>query len=665
MTAALLFTFQAAFQVAFAQNIYSKGDSTAIYKLLEKADEVTDVNVDSAMFYARSALKMSKQKGMKRGEGWALLKIGDLKKYINSKDSVEVLNLAGLKIASQLKDDFMQALGHFQLGQFYMFESRFKESEDNYKKSLQVKFEKDQSDYTSMVYSDLGMLRNRQGKFEEQVEWLLKAKRLGDKLNDPSIAAMALSNLAIANNTLGNNREAVENLRESISLRLKIGNLIGLANNYNSLARMLQKDSLAAAIRYQKLGMYYAEQTKVKAWIATSHSTLSNLLTQQGKTAEAFEHEKKGIQLFMEAGDLNQVAYRSIGAGKLAAMLGNDKHALRFFQNAEDISTRIKARANLRDVFLTRSFFYRDRKDFPKAYQNLTQYTAYKDSLMRETTQSNIAELQLKYETEKKDREIALLNTERKVRLLETEKQLKNQRLMRNGIIGATCFLLLITGILFNRYQLKKRLEQQQAIINFRNDVARDLHDDIGSTLTSIKILSEVSHSNLVKDQVKAGSYLKKITEQSTHMQQEMSDIVWAIKPDNDKLANMLVRMREFVSHTLEPKNIRAEFVIDELVLSSSLDMQQRRDFFLIFKEAINNAAKYSDATTVKILLQKLNENIMLTISDNGTGFEMETETSSNGLKNMRSRAAGLAGTCEITSANGSGTTIELKIPAG
>ena len=77
-------------------------------------------------------------------------------------------------------------------------------------------------------------------------------------------------------------------------------------------------------------------------------------------------------------------------------------------------------------------------------------------------------------------------------------------------------------------------------------------------------------------------------------MQQGMSDIVWAIKPDNDKLENMLVRMREFASHTLEPKNIETVFVTDEAVLSQSLNMQQRRDFFLIFKEAINNSIKYA-----------------------------------------------------------------------
>src|SRR5688572_30035817 len=168
-------------------------------------------------------------------------------------------------------------------------------------------------------------------------------------------------------------------------------------------------------------------------------------------------------------------------------------------------------------------------------------------------------------------------------------------------MIGGIVLFIILGLVLFNRYQLKKKLQQQNELLAVRNNIAKDLHDEIGSTLTSIKILSEVSQSNLQKDQLKTSNLLNKITEQSSQMQQGMSDIVWAIKPDNDKLENMLVRMRGYSSHTLESKNIEALFHVDENVLSQSLDMQQRRDFFLIFKEAVNNAAKYSQATKVEI----------------------------------------------------------------
>jgi signal transduction histidine kinase len=147
-------------------------------------------------------------------------------------------------------------------------------------------------------------------------------------------------------------------------------------------------------------------------------------------------------------------------------------------------------------------------------------------------------------------------------------------------------------------------------------------------------------------------------------MQQGMSDIVWAIKPDNDKLENMLVRMREYASHTLESRNILAVFLVDERALSQSLDMQQRRDFFLIFKEAINNAAKYSQATKVEVRITKEGGRLLLNVADNGVGFAVPKETSSNGLKNMKARAEAMQGSINILSQPGQGTTVSASVPA-
>jgi two-component system, NarL family, sensor histidine kinase UhpB len=224
--------------------------------------------------------------------------------------------------------------------------------------------------------------------------------------------------------------------------------------------------------------------------------------------------------------------------------------------------------------------------------------------------------------------------------------------------------LLLLGYFMFNRYQLKRRIQEQEALLSVRNNIAKDLHDEIGSTLTSIKILSEVSEKNLHKDQVKTSSFLQKITEQSAAVQQGISDIVWSVKPENDKLENMVIRMREYVAQTLESKSIQTVINIDEQVLNKTLDMNQRRDFFLIFKEAVNNIAKYANASQVQVRLQKEKDNLRMTIADNGKGFDMAKETSSSGLKNMKARAIALKGNLDIFSGIGKGSELILTIPA-
>jgi signal transduction histidine kinase len=172
-----------------------------------------------------------------------------------------------------------------------------------------------------------------------------------------------------------------------------------------------------------------------------------------------------------------------------------------------------------------------------------------------------------------------------------------------------------------------------------------------------------VSRNHLEKDQSRAFSLLEKITEQSRQMQQSMSDIGWAIRSDNDKIENMMVRMREYLAQTLEAREIAIRFEAAEELLGYSFSMQQRKDIFLIFKEAVNNAAKYAHCTSMEVSFRLCNGRILLEVKDNGVGFEPDKQRSTNGLNNMRARGASLDGRCHIQAAPGKGTTVLLDLP--
>jgi two-component system, NarL family, sensor histidine kinase UhpB len=196
-----------------------------------------------------------------------------------------------------------------------------------------------------------------------------------------------------------------------------------------------------------------------------------------------------------------------------------------------------------------------------------------------------------------------------------------------------------------------------------RDNIAKDLHDEVGSALSSIKILSEVSYKNMEKDKEKSAALLKQIVTQSEKSQQGISDIVWSIKPDNDKLENITIRMREYMGQTLELQNVEVLFTASEEVLQRKLDMQQRKDVLLIFKEAINNMAKYSGCTKADVRIEAQHKQLHFHFIDNGNGFDPGKTTSSNGLKNMRARANSLNGNMIINSAPGKGSHLILVIP--
>jgi signal transduction histidine kinase/ligand-binding sensor domain-containing protein len=222
----------------------------------------------------------------------------------------------------------------------------------------------------------------------------------------------------------------------------------------------------------------------------------------------------------------------------------------------------------------------------------------------------------------------------------------------------------LLTIIAFIAYAMHRlRIKRLLAVEKIRNRVARDLHDDMGSTLSTINILSSMAKAKLNNDVQKTGEYINKISDNSQRMMEAMDDIVWAIKPANDSMQKVVGRMREFATNVFEAKDIDLEFIADEAVNNVNIDMEARRDFFLIFKEAVNNAAKYSKCSKAVVHVSVEGKKLMLQVKDNGVGFDVKAADSGNGLGNMQKRADALKGKLEMNSKAGEGTIIKLAVP--
>ncbi len=207
-------------------------------------------------------------------------------------------------------------------------------------------------------------------------------------------------------------------------------------------------------------------------------------------------------------------------------------------------------------------------------------------------------------------------------------------------------------------------LEKRQAVLEQeyqRLRIARDLHDEMGSTLSSISILSEAALRNLQQDidRVRVSA----IGDRTRQVMDSMSDIVWSVNPRNDSMENVLRRMKEFAVEMLETQHTQLHFEADETLYQLQLPMEQRKDFYLIFKEAVNNAAKYAQASEVWVSVKKENGALRLEVRDNGLGFDPAQVKMGNGLRNMRQRAERLKGKMEIKSTAGAGTHITLAFP--
>ncbi|HRB55802.1 MAG TPA: histidine kinase, partial [Ferruginibacter sp.] len=196
---------------------------------------------------------------------------------------------------------------------------------------------------------------------------------------------------------------------------------------------------------------------------------------------------------------------------------------------------------------------------------------------------------------------------------------------------------------------------------SLRKNIASDLHDDIGSSLSSIDINSRIA---LIKDDPgKMKEQLEKIRLQARKTMDSMSDIVWSLNPRYDNFENILIRMKQFSSELCEPQQINLIFQIPENLEGIKLAADKRKNIFLIFKETINNTVKYSKGNTLRVEFSFFNQYFKMTISDNGKGFDQQEVRMGNGLKNMADRAKHINANLKISSLPGNGTTLELSCP--
>ncbi|MCY7409231.1 MAG: histidine kinase, partial [Chitinophagales bacterium] len=220
--------------------------------------------------------------------------------------------------------------------------------------------------------------------------------------------------------------------------------------------------------------------------------------------------------------------------------------------------------------------------------------------------------------------------------------------------------LLAFTAAVWGLY--KYRINQIKKLFSLRSKIARDLHDDIGSTLSSISLMSHLATSQ-TDDASAEKELFNTISSASKEAMDLMSDIVWSVNPNNDKVGNILIRMREYASGILDASGIQVEMKLDDTAKDLVIPMEKRKDFYLIFKEAVNNMAKYSEATSAIVHLFRERNVLVLEVKDNGKGFDVDKLRSGNGVVNMNQRAKFIGAVLLLKSELGKGTTVRLEIP--
>ncbi|MBS1596672.1 MAG: tetratricopeptide repeat protein [Bacteroidetes bacterium] len=615
---------------------------------------------DQALDVFKSAALVAQQSSLDSFRARCLLNTGLTYRYKSVFDSAIIYFNQALKVAESKNYFDVQAAVQLEFFNIYNITGKTDSANAriNMVQSMVTKLDTIGSERAKLELY-LGHLTKRETKYSQAFTHYFKALNIFNYLKDSTNIAVTYISIANVFNNRGEQDKALGYFREAVAILTKLNRKYELANallNMTDDYYYLNKLDSAEITDLQALAL--SKELNQKAYMGYAYMHLGYINKLRKQFSNAKNYFQQSIRLAEELGSESLLYgdYQGMGETYMAeqepakAKVYLEKH-LAIVKKINNIEEIIEAYADLKENEY-------NLHNYAKAHEYEKLYAIYKDSAYNESVTRNMADIESKYENQKKEQEIILLKKDQELQNIELQKA----RTTKLSAIILSGLLLIIGLLVVNRYRVIQKARQMVEIEKLRNNIARDLHDDIGSVLSSININSNVALSNAGEERIVKGQ-LEKIKEHSGRMMEGMSDIVWAINPINDSLDKMIIRMKEFAVEILEPQNINFSFKTEGNVTEAALDISRRKELYLIFKEAINNAAKYSGCKNIAINLGTNRNRIQLKISDDGKGFDKNLIKSGNGLHNMEQRAVAIGGSIEIFSTMGKGTELNLEIP--
>jgi two-component system sensor histidine kinase UhpB len=551
-----------------------------------------------------------------------------------------------------------------------------------------------------------GLYYKIQGNFKAALPFMMESLREDEELvkNNPTVpnrVTLAGQNLNIGNNysSLGQYREALQYHLKALDLFEETNTNRGVSFCYQSIGGdFLELGQFRQARAYTERSIALKNELKDQRGIATGLEQLGSVCEGLKQYDSALYYFNASLKICRDMKLTAEEANVLTGMGQVYVYKNDPLNAKLYYQNSKLAALRIgdSSRAAAADAALTAlqttinkqqrvetnlmsslhtsvetgdkgsellnyqylADHYASIGQFDKALAYTHKLTHIRDSLQSMDVQLQMKKMEEQYNVEKKEQEIALLKKDQQLSHLSLQKQ----EAFQIGAGLAFAFLVLIGFLIINRNRVVHDAARMIEMEKMRNRIARDLHDDIGSTITSINVLSNVALQPEEKEELLMRSNLQKIKERSSAIMESMDDIVWAINPQNDTMEQLLFRMKEFSAEILEPLNIVFTFEEKGDFASVKLDIKKRKDVYLLFKEAINNAAKYSQCRNLHVSLHQSHQFLQMAIVDDGKGFIEKDIRGGNGLNNMRERAESMGGKLMIDPVVGKGTRIVLDV---
>ena len=452
-------------------------------------------------------------------------------------------------------------------------------------------------------------------------------------LNDSLLLADAYNFIGLFYINLDSNETAIPNFKKGIAFLKQApysAQYLGLSKPhhlYGNLAEAFTKLSkYDTAIYYAKISLELAKQINWDRGIAVAQNNIGdNFLKLKLIDSAVFYYNASIVAARM--GQEFDVEMLNYGGLSKAFQLSNNKAlALNAIDNGLTI---IKNHPIVNNLFTNQ--FYDDASFIYNSYNLQSQLASVlqqKNSLLQKLIKGNNGQMGIILN--------ASLQNETRVLSLQVEQAIQQNDIAKTRLYYLAALIVIgSVAFVFYRYAIIQKLQKSR----LRNKISKDLHDDVGSSLSSLNVYSTVAAKVMDSNPEKAKEMLQKISEQSVQLMENIGDIVWSMKSSKEETVNLSTKIKNFASDVLSAAEINYQINVDESDDIIVKSITARRNILMIIKEAINNAVKYSGASNIIVGIKKTGNTFIIDIKDNGKGFDVQAKKEAgNGLSNMQAR---------------------------
>lgn len=604
-------------------------DSTCAMVSCEIAMKLYYQDPDSARFFINDALKTGKAIDNNAVIAKSNNILGIIFDVTNKWDSALLCYDNAIKYADLSSSINTKASALNNKGLIYWNKGEFDLAVQYFNESL-VLFEKiDFQRGIANTYNNIGLIYYQQKRYEDAIRYQLKALEKRRELDDQYGIGASYSNLALAYDDLSVFDSVYYYSYLAIANKKKIGDNYGLAITYNNLASTYQYQD-----NYDSALMYYL----------------------------------KSVEKYREMNNMGRCASSLYNLGELYRQYDDLWNAEKVYSEALTYAEEAGANNLLYKIYAAIAILKKKRGDYKSAYKYLEKRNQIHDSIYSIEKDEKIAEIQEKYEVEKKDKELAVLSEKK----AQSDLKVSNRNKWIVALGTGTFSIILLALLLIQRGRRKAQKEKDRAIIkekesglraviaaqeSERRKIARDLHDGIVQQLGAIII----GWRKLISGTVKENNKEKELLELLENSSEELRGISHQMMPKALSEVGIVAALEDLLEKSLKDTSIEFEF--DSFGIESRLEETIEVTIFRVSQELLQNIIKHSKASGVVMQLYKTGNMVILSVEDNGTGFDPELAAEGIGIRNIKSRLGMINGTVSYEKAPDMGTLVNVKIP--